>query len=74
MAHENGTQNGTADKSKRAKEIADQALENLTKALEQGKSESLTAYLAAIAKFHRYSFGNILLIASQRPDATRVAG
>ena len=74
MAHENGTQNGTAEKAKRAREIADQALENLTKALDQGKSESLTVYLAAIAKFHRYSFGNILLIASQRPDASRVAG
>lgn len=74
MAHENGTQNGTAEKANRAKQIADQALENLTKALEQGKSESLTAYLAAMARFHRYSFGNILLIASQRPDASRVAG
>ena len=26
------------------------------------------------ARFHRYSFGNVLLIASQRPDATHVAG
>ena len=27
-----------------------------------------------MAKFHTYSFGNILLIATQRPDATNVAG
>lgn len=26
------------------------------------------------ARFHRYSFGNVALILSQRPDATRVAG
>jgi len=27
-----------------------------------------------MAQFHSYSFGNILLIAKQKPDATRVAG
>jgi hypothetical protein len=32
------------------------------------------AMLASAARFHRYSFGNVLLIAFQRPDATRVAG
>lgn len=30
--------------------------------------------LAAAAKFHHYSLGNQLLIAAQRPDASRVAG
>jgi hypothetical protein len=39
-----------------------------------GKSETLTAYLGAMARFHNYSFGNILAIARQRPTATRVAG
>jgi hypothetical protein len=34
----------------------------------------LTAYLEAMARFHNYSFGNILAIARQRPTATRVAG
>ena len=42
--------------------------------LEAGKSETLTAYLGAMARFHNYSFGNILSIARQRPTATRVAG
>ncbi len=42
--------------------------------LEQGKSDTLTAYLAAMARFHQYSFGNILSIARHRPDATHVAG
>ena len=37
-------------------------------------SDTFKAYLRMAAKFHKYSFGNILLIASQRPDATRVAG
>ena len=27
-----------------------------------------------MAKFHTYSFGNIMLIARQKPDATNVAG
>lgn len=31
-------------------------------------------YLDSQARFHHYSFGNVLLITSQFPDATRVAG
>jgi hypothetical protein len=46
----------------------------LVAALESGHSEILTAYLGAMAKFHTYSFGNIMLIARQKPDATNVAG
>jgi hypothetical protein len=38
-------------------------------ALESGHSEVVTAYLGAMAKFHTYSFGNIMLIARQKPDA-----
>jgi hypothetical protein len=38
----------------------------LVAALESGHSEVLTAYLGAMAKFHTYSFGNIVLIARQR--------
>lgn len=37
-------------------------------------SETFRAYLAAQARFHTYSWGNVLLILAQRPDATRVAG
>lgn len=51
-----------------------QAVDYLIQQLEAGKSESLTAYLSAMARFHSYSFGNILQIARQRPTATRVAG
>jgi hypothetical protein len=51
-----------------------EAVDFLVAALESGHSEVLTAYLGAMAKFHTYSFGNIMLIARQKPDATHVAG
>jgi antirestriction protein ArdC len=57
-----------------AQKIAADALARLTESLAQGKSESMTRYLAALAKFHKYSFGNVLMILAQRPDATRIAG
>ena len=51
-----------------------EAVGYLVKALEAGDSEVLTEYLNAMARFHNYSFGNIMLIARQKPMATRVAG
>ncbi len=54
-------------KAEQARKLTDEALANLATALEQGRSEALT-------RFHRYSFGNILLILAQKPDATHVAG
>lgn len=61
-------------KAEQAKKLADEALTKLATALEQGKSDALETYLAAMARFHRYSFGNVMLIAMQRPEATHVAG
>ncbi len=58
----------------RTREIAEHALDRLAAALDAGRSETLNEYLAAQARFHRYSWNNVLLIGSQRPDATRVAG
>jgi antirestriction protein ArdC len=46
----------------------------LIEQLEAGKSEALTAYLDAMVHFHNYSFGNVLAIARQKPQATNVAG
>jgi hypothetical protein len=46
----------------------------LIEQLENGHSETLTNYLTAMSRFHNYSFGNVLEIARQRPDATQVAG
>jgi antirestriction protein ArdC len=57
-----------------AREVISANVQALIEQLEQGHSESLTAYLTAMGRFHNYSFGNILEIARQKPDATRVAG
>lgn len=54
---------------------ATEARERLARAVEQlTDSETFAAWLRARATFHDYSFGNLCLIVSQRPDATRVAG
>lgn len=54
--------------------VIEQSVEGLAEALDAGRSEGLQAFLAAMARFHSYSFQNVMLIVSQRPDATRVAG
>jgi hypothetical protein len=61
-------------KATTTKELIEGSIGVLIEALEAGRSEVLTAYLSAIARFHYYSFGNVLLIAMQKPGATRVAG
>src|SRR6185437_5662772 len=61
-------------KAEEIKNKTNEAVAYLVEALESGQSEVLTEYLNAMARFHNYSFGNIMLIARQRPTATRVAG
>ena len=61
-------------RTKNNQELVKASIDALVQALEAGHSEALSAYLTAISQFHNYSFQNILLIASQRPTATRVAG
>jgi antirestriction protein ArdC len=61
-------------KAEEAKKLADQALDQLTSAISQGKSDALTQYLAAMGRFHEYSWGNVMLILTQKPDARKVAG
>jgi antirestriction protein ArdC len=61
-------------KSEQIKQITNSAIEQLITALNQGQSETLTQYLAAIGRFYRYSLRNVMLIASQKPSATHVAG
>ena len=52
-----------------------EAFQKLEQALEQAcTTGGWRAYLTAQARFHRYSFRNLLLILQQRPEATRVAG
>ena len=61
-------------KQQTAKEAVAANVLALIEQLEQGHSDGLTAYLTAMGRFHNYSFGNILEIARQKPNATRVAG
>ena len=44
-----------------------EATDYLVQSLEAGHSEVLTQYLGAMAKFHTYTFGNVMLIARQEP-------
>ena len=61
-------------KSKEVKQLMDEAIEELTAALNAGHTEELARYLAAIGRFHRYSLHNVMLITLQKPTATHVAG
>jgi hypothetical protein len=62
------------DPKSTASEAIKAATDELVEALKAGKSEVLTAYLAAIGRFHTYSFCNVMLIFTQCPTATHVAG
>jgi len=43
-------------------QIIAENVKHLIEQLEQGKSEALTAYLNAMARFHSYSFGSHVLL------------
>ncbi len=63
------------DKAKELRKRIDDSLDILAKAVDDVRaSEAFRQYLAVQARFHRYSWHNSMLIAMQRPDATRVAG
>jgi antirestriction protein ArdC len=75
----NSIANNTASDSKNrkpatAQQIVRENVQYLIEQLEAGHSEALTAFLDAMAHFRTYSFGNVLLIARQKPDARNVAG
>jgi antirestriction protein ArdC len=61
-------------KQKKIRTMIDSAVEELASELESGGSRKLQRYLKAMAKFHRYSLRNVLLIHRQKPEATHVAG
>jgi antirestriction protein ArdC len=61
-------------KSEQIKELTERATEQLVAALNAGRSDALTGYLKAIGRFRHYSLHNVLLIASQKPNASYVAG
>ena len=55
----------------KAKEIFDKVVKNVQTIVENGE---YTKYLKFQNQFTKYSFNNIVLIYSQFPDATKVAG
>lgn len=57
-----------------AQNLSKQSLDDLAAQLENGKSESLVSFIAAMAKFHQYSWGNVMMILAQKPEATHIAG
>ena len=61
-------------KKEDAQKLATHALDELTHALSQGKSDCLEKYLKMLSRFPQYSLGNCMLIASQCPEASHVAG
>src|ERR1035438_10541686 len=56
------------------RKMTEDALGRLSAELDAGHSEAMKNYLSAMGRFHRYSLGNVLLISSQKPAATHVAG
>ncbi len=55
-------------------ELTRASIDGLVQAIESGHDEAFSAYLETMARFHTYSARNVLLIAAQRPNATRVEG
>lgn len=53
---------------------SEEGLTQLAEDLKNGRSDMLVQYLEMLSKFHRYSFGNCIMIAMQKPEATLVAG
>jgi len=74
MSGATGQTTDAPSKVEQARELSANALDSLTKQLESGKSDQLNAYINAMSRFHKYSFGNMMLILAQRPDATHTAG
>ena len=63
------------EKSKALRQSVNLHIEQLASAVDTVRaSEEFTAFLDTAARFHRYSWCNTLLIASQCPQATQVAG
>jgi hypothetical protein len=60
--------------TEQAKQLSEDCLTRLMQALERGESETLKHYLRTMSRFTKYSFGNVCLIYSQCPSASRVAG
>ena len=61
------------------KQSSKERIKEITAGIEQGikelfESDRYRQYLSTMSRFHKYSLNNVMLIHSQRPDATLVAG
>ena len=73
-AHRTATAN-RKDKGKELRQRIDDSLGILAKAIDEVRaSEIFRQYLDVQARFHHYSWHNTMMIATQCPDATQVAG
>ena len=64
----------TSKEIRSVRQVVRSGVELLAHDIEAGHPEVLSECLKAMARFHTYSFGNVLLISTQRPTATQVAG
>src|SRR5688572_1237870 len=71
---ERETATGIDQKRKEVDEMVKKGFENLVGEMKQGHTENYLEYLAFVSRFHKYSHFNQMLIFSQKPDATLVAG
>ena len=62
----NTEQSIPAEQKTTAQELIAANIQALIEQLEAGNSDALTAYLDAMSRFHRYSFGNVLSIATAK--------
>jgi hypothetical protein len=69
-----GTSNGNSKTKATSASLARASVDSLIQAIESGHNEVFSSYLETMARFHTYSARNVLLIAAQRPDATRLEG
>src|SRR5205807_10546148 len=73
----NVTQTSTTTNDRKIKSVRQMiraGVELLAHDIEAGHPEVLAECLKAMARFHTYSFGNVLLISTQFPAARQVAG
>jgi len=63
-----------ADRVREAKKNLDAHIQELAEQMSRGRSDALLRYLECCARFHAYSFGNIMLAFMQCPHMTRLAG
>jgi antirestriction protein ArdC len=65
------TTKASADRGQRLEQLQQQLTERIARLVTR---EDWQRMLETAARFHRYSLNNLMLIAIQKPDATRVAG